>query len=246
MSRNRAGYVTDVTIRSLIERGIFAGAEAAAWQAIGEMTIDGRPLIDEPYRIRSDNDHETRLAGPSSEVILVARALYLDGERGVALKKHESPDFDVTLRDGQLGIEVTEVTDERLNQRGHAVTDMDIELKARVGADPTLGPAYTYIAFNLSPIQTGLPAPADRRALLGEMVELLRTKAWTAYEATQGRRPPNLASMLDRYGVWLHIGELPNHPGGHVALCRFALPYSWHRHRVQSGHGLKVAPIGLY
>jgi hypothetical protein len=219
MSRDRAGYLTDITIRGLLERNIFVGAEAGAWRAIGEMTIDGRPLIDEPYRIRSDSDHETRLAGPSSEVILVARALYLDGQRGVALTKHESPDFDATLRDGrQISIEVTEVVDEDQNRRGHVVTDMDIELKNRVSADPTLAPEHTYVAFNLSPIEPKLPAPADRRALVDEMIEMLRTKSWSTYEATQGRRPANPASLLDRYGVWLHLGELPNHPRGHVAL----------------------------
>jgi hypothetical protein len=49
MSRDRQGYDIGLSIRRLIDEGWFTGETAVRMSAIGAMTIDGRPLIDEPY-----------------------------------------------------------------------------------------------------------------------------------------------------------------------------------------------------
>ena len=79
--------------------------------------------------------------------------------------------------------------------------------------------------------------------IVKEILAILRTRSWDAYVgALPGvGRSPDPASMLDRFGMWLHIGELPRSergvvqvfwsanvfdPGGLVAIAHERLPRS--------------------
>lgn len=219
MPRDRDGYdVTDLSIRKLIEADVIRGHNAVMWAAMGAMTLDGRPLIDEPYRVRTNSVHDIRLAATKSEVLMAARALLLAGERDVAFLKSESPDFIATLADGRVvGVEVTEVIAPDSAHRENAMLDLNILLKEAVDADESLWPAYTYIAFNFAPFTEELPDAAERAAIVDEITTILRNKSWVGYKG-----PPFRAadpdSSLDRFGIWLHVGELPRHPRGHVEV----------------------------
>jgi hypothetical protein len=68
MPRDRKGYDPHgLSIRRLIAEDWFVGKSAQRMSAIGAMTIDGRPLLDQPYWMRSNSVHEVRSAPKMSE-----------------------------------------------------------------------------------------------------------------------------------------------------------------------------------
>lgn len=192
------------------------------------MTIDGRLLIDEPYMMRSDSVNEIRLAQKSSELMLAAGALWGLGERTAAFVSCESPDFIVRLANERLiGVEVTEVVAEESARRSNTRLDLSILLKDAVDADPTLWPSETYLAFNFAPHVDAVPNARERSAIVEEIIAILRDKSWGDFVgAIPGYgRDPKAGSMLDRYGMWLHVGELPGNARGHVEIFGSAFSF---------------------
>jgi hypothetical protein len=210
-ARPRGGHdVHGLTIRQLIESRWFKGPSAERIDGIGAMTIDGRPLADEPYYMRTPASHEMRLAPKHAELITVASALFDIGERGVALRADERPDFVVTLHDGHtVGIEHTEVNPSAADD--NALAELNNTLKAAVDAEPELVPANSPLAFSFGPWVQHFPGTRERDALVDEIVQTLRTGAWTNFRrSTDGvrLRAAQPDSLVDRYGIVVNVGRV--------------------------------------
>jgi hypothetical protein len=220
MARKREGYnVRGTTIRRLLERGIFAGDTATRMAAIGAMTIDRRPLVDEPYMTRSASAHDYRMAQKESELRFAAGALWNAGERDVAFTFGERPDLHAKLVDGRtIGIEVSEIIATDSARQSNALRDLNVALNDAVDADATLWPRETYLSFNMSAVQTSMPASRERTLIVEAIIAILRDHSWERYDRTRPGGPDALPAVLAQYGIWLHVGALPGNERGYVEV----------------------------
>jgi hypothetical protein len=210
MARARAGYDSaQLTIRRLLAEGWFANPERM--RAVGAMTIDGRPLLDEPYAMRSASPNELRLAPKLGELMMAARALYDIGERECGFTTHERPDLIARLADGrEIGIEVSEIIMEEVAHREGAIADLARDLRDALDADAALAPRGASLTFIYHPFIRAVPNAHARGALLAEILAMLRDGSWRS----QVGPGPCVGPMLNRFGIELYVSATPaNEPG---------------------------------
>src|SRR6266481_1499075 len=67
------GYPQPYTIATRLADGVWTGNLAIHWRKVGEITVEGRPLRDEPYRTRTPAATDYRLSKKFGEMLAVAR-----------------------------------------------------------------------------------------------------------------------------------------------------------------------------
>jgi hypothetical protein len=226
LPHDRGGYTPYLfTISDRLEDGWYSGASAELMQTVGTMTLtETVTLLRRPWRMRSDSEHESRLAEKDAELMATAQLLAQLGHAGAALSAREAPDFTVRLRgDELLRIEVSEVVAPESAYHTNAAEDLKIALRDAVDADPAAWPTEAFVSFNFGPMIDRPPPTRKREAILAEALDVLRSGA---YRAIGGMRFFDEAHpTLQSVGAWLYVGTLEGNERGHIGISSGAFTF---------------------
>jgi hypothetical protein len=195
-------------------------------RTVGTMTLNETvTLLRRPWRMRSDSEHEIRLAGKDAELMATAQTFARLGHSGVALTAGETPDFTAHLRDGQVvRIEVSEVVAPDSAHHTNAIQDLQIALRGAVDADPTSWPSDAFVSFNFGPTMDRPPDARERDAIVAEAMDVLRSGRYRQIGEQMFFDAAH--PTLHRLGAWLHVGSLDGNERGHVDIGSGAFSFS--------------------
>jgi hypothetical protein len=203
------GYPQPYTIGTLLADGRWTGNMAIHWRKVGAITVEGRPLRDEPYRTRTPAPTDYRLSKKFGELLAVARVLAFYEWSG-DLQPSERPDVIATTRvDGRVGVEVVEITDTAPHSA--VLDELRLEVDRRLAARGIVPRAGYWLWFDpetakhngvglgyeASDSARFLPRGRDRERVLDEIISFAASDAPGRIERVDASEYPTLA----RYGV---------------------------------------------
>ncbi|MGD0950285.1 MAG: hypothetical protein ABSA52_23035 [Candidatus Binatia bacterium] len=217
------GFPRPWSIGTRLAEGRWRGRLAAHWARVGDITLEGRPLRDEPYRTQTPLRHDYRLSKKFNEVLAVARILAFDEQSGDLLPAERPDVIAYTAIDGAIGVEVAEITDTAPHSA--VLDDIRRQIRARIedlGIAPRAG---LWFWFNLdvaarngvgancpaSDSARFLPRGRDRQRTLDEMTEIVASGIDGKGELIDGSSYPTLSRYGVRFaavtGSFVEIGE---------------------------------------